>query len=168
MPTLLAAAGEPDVTEKLLKGHKADGKRFKVHLDGYDQTALLSGDGPGKRNEIFYFDAGSNLNAIRYQDWKIIFMEQRAQGTMKLWANPFITLRIPLIFNLRQDPYERAQITSNTYYDWLLNHVFFMVPAQVYVGNFLKTFKEYPPRQKAASFNLDDVMEKLETSGGSK
>ncbi len=94
-------------------------------------------------------------------------MEQRAKGTMLLWANPFTPLRIPLIENLRRDPYERAQITSNTYYDWLLDHAFLQVPAQDYVGKFLATFKEFPPRQKAASFSLDQVMEKLQTSGGS-
>jgi arylsulfatase len=168
-PTFLAAAGNPEIKQKLMKGHKAGNKTFKIHLDGYNFLPYLTGkETKGPRNEIFYFTDDGDLSALRYQDWKIIFMEQRAQGTLKLWANPFITLRVPLIFNLRQDPYERAQITSNTYYDWLLDHVFLLVPAQVYVGNFLKTFKEYPPRQKAASFNLDDVMEKLETSGGSK
>ena len=168
-PTFLAAAGDPEIKQKLMKGHNAGNKTFKVHLDGYNFLPYLTGkETKGPRNEIFYFTDDGDLSALRYRDWKIIFMEQRAQGTLKLWANPFTILRLPLIFNLRQDPYERAQITSNTYYDWLLDHVFFMVPAQVYVGNFLKTFKEYPPRQKAASFSLDQVMEKLQTAGGSK
>jgi hypothetical protein len=95
-------------------------------------------------------------------------MEQRVRGTMAIWAEPFTTLRLPKMFNLRTDPYERADITSNTYYDWLLDHVFLMVPAQDYVGEFLATFKEYPQRQKAASFNLDEVLKKLQESGGSK
>ena len=98
-----------------------------------------------------------------YDDWKLIFMEQRIEATLEAWANPFTPLRMPLIFNLRRDPFERAQLTSNTYYDWLLDHVFFLVPAQTYVGRFLATFQEYPPRQKAASFSLDQVMEKLST-----
>ena len=92
----------------------------------------------------------------------MIFMEQRVEATLQAWAEPFVPLRIPLIFNLRRDPYERAQVTSNTYYDWLLDHVFLLVPAQEYVGGFLATFAQYPPRQKAASFSLDQVMEKLE------
>jgi arylsulfatase len=95
-------------------------------------------------------------------------MEQKAVGTFRVWMEPFVPLRVPLIFNLRRDPYERASITSNTYYDWVLDHVFFLVPAQAYVGRFLTTFQEFPPRQKAASFSLDQVMEKLSTSGGSK
>ncbi len=95
-----------------------------------------------------------------------MFLEQRVQGTLRIWAEPFTSLRVPKIFNLRTDPYERADITSNTYYDWLLDHAFLLVPAQQYVGKFLATFKEYPPRQKAASFNLDDVMSKLKESGG--
>ena len=95
-------------------------------------------------------------------------MEQKAQGTFRVWMEPFVPLRVPLIENLRRDPYERAEITSNTYYDWLLDRAYLLVPAQTYVGQFLATFKEFPPRQKAASFSLDQVMEKLETSGGSQ
>ena len=95
-------------------------------------------------------------------------MEQRVEATLQAWAEPFIPLRVPLIFNLRRDPYERSQITSNTSYDWLIDRAFLLVPAQTYVGRFLTTFKEYPPRQKAASFSLDKVMEKMLTAGGSK
>ena len=104
--------------------------------------------------------------ALRYDNWKIVFMEQQAAGTMRIWANPFTSLRVPKIFNLRTDPYERADITSNTYYDWLIDHVFLLVPAQAYVGDFLMTFKDYPQRQKADTFNLDDVLKKLQESGG--
>jgi arylsulfatase len=162
LPTFLAAAGEPDVKKKLLKGHRAIGRDYKVHLDGYNLLPYLEGkEKKSRRKEIFYFTDDGNLSALRYQDWKLIFMEQRAKGTLKLWANPFTPLRIPLIFHLRRDPYERAQITSNTYYDWLLDRAYLLVPAQAYVGKFLSTFKEFPPRQKAASFSLDQVMEKM-------
>jgi arylsulfatase len=169
MPTLLAAAGEPNVKEKLLEGHNIGGKTFKVHLDGYNFLPHLTGqEEKGSRKEIFYFSDDGDLTALRYQDWKLIFMEQRVEATLQAWAEPFVPLRIPLIFNLRRDPYERAQKTSNTYYDWLLDRAYLLVPAQAYVGNFLKTFQEFPPRQKAASFTLDKVMETLTTAGGSK
>jgi arylsulfatase len=167
LPTFLAAAGDADVKEKLLKGHKAIGRDYKVHLDGYNFLPYLTGkEDKGPRKEIFYFSDDGDLTALRYQDWKVIFMEQRVEATLQAWAEPFVPLRVPLIFNLRRDPYERAQVTSNTYYDWLIDRVFLLVPAQVYVGNFLKTFVEYPPRQKAASFSLDQVMEKLQEGGG--
>jgi len=167
MPTLVAVAGQDDVKEKLLKGYTVDGKTFKVHLDGYNFLPYLTGEADeGPREEIFYFSDDGDLTALRYDDWKMIFMEQRSTGTMAVWANPFTPLRIPLIFNLRRDPYEHAQITSNTYYDWLLDHVFLLVPAQDIVGEFLMTFKDYPPRMEAASFSLDKVMEKLQEGGG--
>ncbi|MHC5066544.1 MAG: arylsulfatase, partial [Planctomycetota bacterium] len=105
---------------------------------------------------------------LRFRDWKLIFLEQRVEATLQAWAEPFVPLRVPKIFNLRRDPYERADQTSNTYYDWLLDHAFLLVPAQAYVAEFLATFKDFPPRQKPASFSLDQVMEKLQTSGGSK
>jgi arylsulfatase len=168
-PTFVAAAGENEIIEKLKSGYSSIGRDYKVHLDGYNFLPFLTGQtDKGLRDEIFYFSDDGDLTALRWRDWKLIFMEQRSTGTFEVWANPFTPLRVPLIFNLRRDPYERSQITSNTYYDWLLDHVFFMVPAQSYVGRFLETFKEFPPRQKAASFSLDQVMEKLSTSGGSK
>jgi len=166
MPTFLAAAGEPDVKEKLLKGHKAAGRNFKVHLDGYNILPMLTGETEeSPRKEIFYFSDDGDLTALRYDDWKMIFMEQKAEGTFRVWMEPFVPLRVPLIENLRRDPYERASITSNTYYDWLLDRAFLLVPAQAYVGKFLATFKDYPPRQKAASFSLDQVMEKMQSGG---
>ena len=168
LPTFAAAAGDADVKKKLLKGHKAGKKTFKVHLDGYNFLPHLTGkQKKGSRNEIFYFTDDGDLSALRYQDWKLIFMQQRVERTFEIWANPFTPLRIPLIFNLRRDPYERGQITSNTYYDWLLDRAYLLVPAQEYVGKFLATFKDYPPRQKAASFSLDQVMQKLHTASGS-
>ena len=169
LPTFLAAAGDADITEKLLKGHKAGSKEYKVHLDGYNFLPHLTGkEEKGPRNEIFYFSDDGDLTALRYQDWKLIFMEQRVEATFQAWQEPFVPLRVPLIFNLRRDPYERAQLTSNTYYDWLLDRAYLLVPAQAYVGKFLETFKEFPPRQKPASFSLDKVMETLQSAGGSK
>ncbi|MCK5457351.1 MAG: sulfatase-like hydrolase/transferase, partial [Melioribacteraceae bacterium] len=164
LPTFLAAAGQSDVKEKLLDGYKIGDKNYKVHLDGYNLLPHLTGkEDKSPRKEIFYFSDDGDLTALRYNDWKIIFMEQRATGTMKIWSEPFVPLRMPLVFNLRRDPYEVAQITSNTYYDWFLDHLFLMVPAQAFVGEFLGTFEEFPPRMKAASFSLDKVMKKLET-----
>ncbi len=167
LPTFLAAAGETDVKEKLLKGHEAIGRSYKVHLDGYNFLPYLTGQADtGPRHEIFYFSDDGDLTALRYNDWKAIFMEQKAAGTFRVWMEPFVPLRVPMIFNLRRDPYERASLTSNTYYDWMLDRVYLLLPAQTYVGEFLMTFQEFPPRQKAASFSLDQVMEKLAPSGG--
>ena len=168
LPTFLAAAGEPDIKEKLMKGGvEAIGRSYKVHLDGYNILPMLTGEtDKSPRKEIFYFSDDGDLTALRYSDWKLIFMEQRAEATFQAWMEPFVPLRIPLIFNLRRDPYERAQKTSNTYYDWMLDRAYMLVPAQAYVGNFLATFKEFPPRQKAASFSLDKVMESLVPDGG--
>ncbi|KAA8679746.1 arylsulfatase [Vibrio gigantis] len=163
MPTFVAAAGDDQIKDKLLKGHTAGDKTFKVHLDGYNFLPYLTGEEEkGRRHEVFYFTDDGDLAALRYNQWKAVFMEQRATGTMQIWSEPFVTLRLPKLFNLRMDPYENADITSNTYYDWLLDHAYMFVPAQAYVGKFLETFAEYPPRQKAASFSLDQVMEKLQ------
>jgi len=163
LPTFLAIAGEPDIKAKLKTGGvSAINRTYKVHLDGYNFLPYLTGqEEHGPRKEVFYFSDDGDLTALRYQDWKAVFMEQRATGTFLLWSNPFTLLRVPLIFNLRRDPYERAQLTSNTYYDWMLDRVYLLLPAQDYVGKFLMTFKEFPPRQKAASFNLEQVMEKM-------
>jgi arylsulfatase len=168
LPTLLAAAGDADVKEKLLKGHKAIDREYKVHLDGYNFLPYLTGKAEnGPRDEVFYFSDDGDLTALRYRDWKIIFLEQRVEATFQAWAEPFVPLRVPMIFNLRRDPYERSSVTSNTYYDWMLDRVFLLVPAQEFVGEFLSTFQEYPPRQKAASFSLNQVLEKLQDGGGS-
>jgi arylsulfatase len=166
LPTFLAVAGEPDVKEKLLKGHSAIGRDYKVHLDGYNFLPYLTGkEEQGPRREIFYFSDDGDLTALRYNDWKAIFMEQRAEATLQAWREPFVPLRAPLIENLRRDPYERGMVTSNTYDDWWLDRPFLLLPAQDYVAELLMTFKEYPPRQKAASFSLDKVMEKLSPPG---
>jgi arylsulfatase A-like enzyme len=169
LPTYLAAAGATDIKERLKKGNvRAIGRKYKVHLDGYDFLPYLTGETEtGPRHEIFYFSDDGDLTALRYDDWKIIFMEQRVEATLQAWAEPFVPLRVPLIFNLRRDPYERSQITSNTYYDWVIDRVYLLVPAQAYVGRFLATFQEFPPRQKAASFSLDQVMDQLTENVGS-
>jgi arylsulfatase len=168
LPTFLAAAGEPDIKAKLAKGGvKAIGRSYKVHLDGYDILPLLTGQSQeSPRKEIFYFSDDGDLTALRYEDWKVIFLEQKAVGTFRVWMEPFVPLRVPLMENLRRDPYERATLTSNTYHDWQLDRAFMLVPAQAYVAEFLKTFKEFPPRQKAASFSLDQVMESLAAGSG--
>ena len=165
LPTFVAAAGKTDIKEDLLDGYrsKALGRKYKVHLDGYNILPHLTGESETTpRNEIFYFSDDGDLTALRYQDWKLIFMEQRVEATFQAWAEPFVPLRVPLIFNLRRDPYERSQKTSNTYYDWLLDRAYLLVPAQAYVGKFLATFKKYPPRQKAATFSLEKVLEGLQ------
>lgn len=163
MPTLVAAAGDDNIKEKLLKGYSAGGEKFKVHLDGYNFLPYLTGkEEKAPREEIFYFTDDGDLSSIRYNNWKIVFLEQRAKGTLLVWAEPFTPLRVPKIFNLRMDPYEVADVTSNTYYDWMMDRAYMLVPAQAYVSKFLETFKEFPPRQKAASFSLDQVMEKLQ------
>jgi len=166
LPTFVAAAGKKDIKEDLLDGYtsKSLSRDYKIHLDGYDLTEHLKNpdEVESPRKEIFYFSDDGDLTALRYSDWKIIFMEQKATGTFRVWMEPFVPMRVPMIENLRRDPYERASITSNTYFDWMLDRAFLLVPAQAYVGNFLKTFKDYPPRQKAASFSLDKVMEQMQ------
>jgi arylsulfatase A-like enzyme len=166
LPTFLAAAGNETVKEDLLEGVTVEemaGREYRVHLDGYNILPLLTGESAeSPRKEIFYFTDDGDLAALRYDDWKLMFLEQKEWATLRAWIEPFTELRIPLMFNLRRDPYERSYRTSNTYYDWLLEHSFMLVPAQRYVANFLQSFQEFPPRQEAASFNLDQVMEKLE------
>ena len=170
LPTFAAIAGKDDIKEDLLDGYdsKALGRRYRVHLDGYNVLPLITGKAEkGPRNEIFYFSDDGDLTALRYQDWKIVFLEQRVEATLQAWAEPFVPLRVPLIFNLRRDPYERSQKTSNTYYDWMIERVYMLVPAQAYVSDFLGTFRAYPPRQKAASFSLDKVLETMQEGSGS-
>ena len=159
---ILAIAGEPDIADKLKKGHRAGNKTFKVHLDGYNLLPHLTGKEKESPRKMFvYFTDDGDVAALRYDNWKMLFMEQRVPGTLKIWQEPFVVLRTPYIFNLRMDPYEHAQITSNTYYDWMFRHIYLLVPAQALVGEFLATFKEFPPRQKSASFSLEQVVEKM-------
>ena len=159
VPTLMAAAGDPDIKEKLLKGrHKAAGKSFRTHLDGYDQTAVLSGNGPGERKEIFYFDAGGNLNAVRYQDWKIHFSIMEGAINEAYRKTP----SWPLVVNLRQDPFEMTPEAA-LYTRWLGDQMWIFVPAQALVGQFLGTFKDYPPSQAVGSLSVEKVLQQLQT-----
>ena len=169
MPTLLAAAGEPEIKEKLLKGYQAGTKTFKVHLDGYNQLPYLTGQQPkGARNRFIYFNDDGDIVAARYENWKIVFEEQRATGTMRIWAEPFTKLRLPKFFDLRSDPYERADITSNTYYDWQLENAGILYGMLAGVGEFLQTFKEFPPSQRPQSFSIDQMVEQLQRSLNSR
>ena len=163
LPTFLAIAGDPDINEKLLKGYQVGKKNFKVHLDGYNLLPYLTGQvGEGPRKEFFYFSDDGDLMGLRYDNWKVVFAQQRAEGTLNVWSEPFVKTRVPWVYNLRTDPYEHASVTSNTYWDWMLDHAFILMPAQAFVGKFLATFKEYPPRQKAASFTIDEVLQSLQ------
>jgi len=171
LPTFLAAAGNETIKEDLLEGitvaEVGEGRDYRVHLDGYNILPMLTGETEeSPRNEIFYFSDDGDLMALRYGDWKITFLEQKAWATFRAWIEPLTELRTPLIFNLRRDPYERAYRTSNTFYDWMLDHAYMYVPAQQYVANFLESFEEYPPRQEAASFSLEKVMETLSEPAG--
>ena len=160
LPTILAAAGVPDVKEQLLKGMKVGNTTFKVHLDGYDLTDALAGKTASPRKEFFYWNDDGSLVALRYDKWKVVFQEQRAHG-FQVWAEPFVALRMPKIFNLRTDPFEIADHSSMDYQHWLIDRAFLFVPAQEYIGKYLATFKEFPPSQKVGSFSLDNVLDAL-------
>ncbi|MER8485927.1 arylsulfatase [Mesorhizobium sp. M1322] len=164
VPTLVAAAGEPDVTAKLLNGYDAAGKSFKVHLDGYNQRDVLAGEGEGKRHEYFYWTDDGNLAGLRYERWKMVFLEQREEG-LAVWENPLIPLRFPKLFDIKGDPFERAQTDAGEYDRWRVEHAFALVPAQAYVAKHLQTYVEFPPRQKPGSFSLDHVLAKLQEGG---
>jgi arylsulfatase len=162
LPTLLAAAGNPGIKEELLQGKQAGSKTFKVHLDGYNLIPALKGEASEwPRKEMLYWSDDGDLMALRYQQWKLSFLEQRAEG-FRVWSEPQVKLRVPLIFNLRSDPFEKAQNESIYHADWMAHRVFVLVPAQEFVGKWISSFKEFPPRQKPASFSLDEVMHKLE------
>src|SRR5512136_547890 len=169
LPTLLAAAGDPDVKQKLLKGHTVGNMTYKVHLDGYNLLPYLTGQQPkSPRREFFYFSDDCDALGMRYENWKIVTIEQRVQGTAAIWAEPFVRLRAGKMFDLRADPYERADITSNTYNDWGIDHLFLVVPSQAYTVKFIETLKEFPPRQKPATFGIDQALESLQNSAGGK
>lgn len=162
LPTFLAAAGEPDVKEKLLKGHSANGKNFKVHLDGYNQLPLLTGETTeSARKEIFYFDDDGSLNAFRYGRWKMHFKIQENHG-FDVWQKKYTELRFPMLMDLYGDPFERAQHDSEDYNHWLADRMFLLVPAQAKIAEFLGTFKDFPQRQKVGSFSLDQVLEQMQ------
>jgi len=163
MQTLLGAVGETDLKNKLMKGATIANKSFKVHLDGYDQRELLRNGSGSARKEFFYWTDDGGLAGLRYGNWKLAFMEQRSHG-FDVWQEPMVTLRLPKLFNLRTDPFERADHEGMGYAKWRIDRVFALVPAQAYVGEYLKTLQEFPPRQRPASFNLDAVLQKLTAS----
>ncbi len=165
LPTFLAAVGEPNVREKLLTGYQAGGKTFKVHLDGYNQLPLLKGEGPGARTEIHYITDDGNYNAFRYEKWKIAFLTQEANG-MDVWDAPFVGHRFPRITDLRADPFERGSRLNATFgwQEWQFRRAYLLVPAQAFVGRFLESFKEFPPRGKPASFSVGDALTSLQTA----
>jgi arylsulfatase len=168
LPTLLAIAGDSGVVDRLKKGATVNGKTFKNHIDGYNLLPHLTGEQKASpRQGVFYFSDDGDVLGLRFNHWKIVFMEQRCQGTLQVWAEPFTRLRLPKLFNLRTDPYERADTTSNTYYDWLLHNGYIMLGAQTIVAKFMETFKEFPPAQKPGSFTIDDAKDKMTESAGS-
>jgi len=161
LPTLLAAAGDPEVSQKLLTGYKVGDKTFKVHIDGVNLLPYLTGQvKKSPREAFFYVSDDGGVMAIRHGDYKLVFEEQRATSTA-VWSDPMVKLRLPLIFSLRRDPFERANINSNVYWDWMINHVPLLYGAQALVAAQIENYVKYPPRQKAASFNLDSVMAQL-------
>jgi arylsulfatase len=164
VPTLVAAAGNPNVKDQLLTGYAAGGKTFKVHLDGYNLSDYLGGKGPDPRKEFFYFNDDGSLVALRYDQWKVVFAEQRASG-FDVWQDPFVPLRAPKLFNIRSDPFETADHESISYSKFRIEHLYLLVPAQAIVAQFLGTFREFPPRQKAGSFSIDQVLETLQNPG---
>ena len=160
--TLLSAAGAPGIADDLKAGAELGGTTYKVHLDGHDHVPYLTGEvDASPRKHFFYCSDDGDLTAIRFDNWKIVFMEQRAEGTLRVWAEPYTELRVPKIFNLRTDPYERADITSNTYYDWMIDHAWVLVPAQTFVAVMVSSLIEFPPRQESASFTLNHMLDKL-------
>ena len=168
LPTLLAAAGEPAIKEKLLEGHQAGSKTFKVHMDGFNMLPYLTGEvAESPRETFFYISDDGDILAIRHKDWKVVLMEQRAKQ-LATWMEPFVQLRIPKMFNLRRDPFERADENSNTYYDWMISHAYLIYGMQGLVADQIEAFVKFPPRQKPAAFNLDAVMRQLEEATSSK
>ena len=159
LPTLLAAAGGPQVKDELLTGKAVGGSTYKVHLDGYDFGPALRGETPWPRQEFIYWTDDGSVAALRYQNWKVTFLKQNALG-LRVWQAPFEELRAPLLTNLRMDPFERAEEENAMGYQrWYMDRMFLIAPAGAYVGQWLQSFREFPPRQKPGSFNLDRVME---------
>ncbi len=149
-----------------MKGHKAAEKTFKVHIDGFNMLPYLTGEADeSPREYFFYISDDGDIMAIRMKDWKVVLKEQREKKLL-LWAEPFVSLRFPKIFHLRRDPFERADHNSNTYWDWVISHVYITYAMQGLVANQIEAFKEYPPRQAPASFNLDGVLQQLQEAGG--
>jgi arylsulfatase len=166
LPTLLAAAGDTTVKQDLLKGRKVGNMDYKVHIDGYNLMPTLKGEGEWPRKEFIYWTDDGNVAALRYNNWKVTFLKQNAHG-MHVWQQPFEELRAPMLTNLRMDPFELAHDIGMDYNRWYLEHMFAFAPAGAYVGQWLQSFREFPPRQKPGSFNLDRVMEAVTKQQGS-
>ena len=168
LPTFAAIAGDTDVKERLLKGTTIDGRSYRAHLDGYNQLDYLTGKSKtSPRNEFIYVNDDGQVVALRYQDWKSVFLENRGQA-FGVWREPFVELRVPLLFNLRRDPFERAQHNANVYDDWLLSRVFILAPLNAIAGNFLLSMKDYPPSATPGSFNLANIQKKIEAGMAGK
>ncbi|MNM70630.1 hypothetical protein D3C76_1407050 [compost metagenome] len=160
---MLAAAGDTDIKDRLLKGTDLGGKNFKVHLDGYNQLDYLTGKAnKSARDEFYYFNDDGELVSMRFGDWKLVFCEQRAPGGLQVWSEPFTCLRVPKMFNLRMDPYERADVVSDQYYDWLTKNDYLIFQGTRKAAAFLQTFVDYPPSQRPASFSIDQVREEVD------
>jgi arylsulfatase len=167
LPTFMEMAGALDVVDKLKKGYKAIGRTYKNHIDGYSLLTYLTGKAKkSPRHAFFYFSDDGDLLALRFDNWKVVFMEQRCKGTLQVWAEPFTRLRVPKLYNLRTDPYEFADITSNTYCDYWITNGILALGAQAIVAKFIETFKEFPPVQKPNTFTVDDALERISCVGG--
>jgi arylsulfatase len=161
-PTFLAMAGEPDILEKAKKGYQAIGRTYKNHIDGYNLVPYLTGkEAKSPRQGFVYISDDGDIIGIRYDNWKFVFMEQRCHGTLQVWAEPFTRLRLPKVYNLRTDPYEFADTTSNTYWEWFMRHAYLVYAAQAIAGQFAATFKDFPPIQKPNSFTIDDAIKAM-------
>jgi arylsulfatase len=168
LPTLAAAAGDPNIKEKLQKGVELDGRKYRNYVDGYNMMDYFSGKAKASpRNEFIYVNDDGQVVAMRYGDWKVVFLENRGEA-FGVWREPFVELRVPLLFNLRRDPFERAQHNSNTYNDWFLDRAFVIIPLQAMAGHFLMTMKDYPPSQTPGSFNLEKIQKQIEAATGGK
>jgi arylsulfatase len=168
LPTLAAAAGAPDIKDKLKEGVELNGRKYRNYIDGYNQLGYLSGESKeSPRKEFFFVNDDGQVVAIRYGDWKAVFLENRGRA-FEVWREPFVELRVPLLFNLRRDPFEKAQHNSNTYNDWFISRVFVIVPMQQIAAKFLMTMKDYPPSQSPGSFNLEKVKKQIEEAVGGR
>ena len=168
LPTFAAAAGDATIKDKLAKGVSLGGRSYRNFIDGYNQLDHLSGKVPqSPRNEFFYVNDDGQIVAIRYSDWKVVFLENRGEA-FEVWREPFTELRVPLLFNLRRDPFEKAQHNASVYNDWFIDHAFVVVPLQQIAGRFLMSMKEYPPSQTPGSFNLDKIQKQIEAAAAGR
>ncbi len=165
LPTFAAIAGNPDIKQQLRDGVELEGHSYRNYIDGYNQLDYLSGDGDDPRKEFWYVNDDGQIVAARYDAWKAVFLENRGEA-FEVWREPFTELRVPLLFNLRRDPFEKAQHNSNTYNDWFLDHAFVLVPIQGLAAKFLQTMQEYPPSQTPGSFNLTKIEEAIKNGLG--